>query len=283
MATFHGGGIALDLHSAGLSALVGGAEDIQASSTNWSFVQKDGATVLSVNSFIGENLVYDASGAAVSGAFNTWINDSYLPGGGVAGWVADGFSIAAHPLSVALLANDAYPLFSQILNGDDTITGGNEGDLLDGFRGIDSVYGQDGNDILFGAEGNDRLFGGNGADTLSGGRGHDRLARGAGWDKFLFDTQPFAVNADRIVDFNVDRDTIQLSVKIFDELALGKLPGGAFTIGSAAADRSDRVIYDNATGQLFFDADGSSSAHAQQLIATLDTGLALTADDFRII
>ena len=64
--------------------------------------------------------------------------------------------------------------------------------------------------------------------------------------------------------------------------ALGALNANAFVTGTAAQDADDRIIYDSATGKLFFDADGSG-AGAAVLFATLDAGLALTASDFTVI
>ncbi|HWT13405.1 MAG TPA: hypothetical protein VN231_11670, partial [Allosphingosinicella sp.] len=53
----------------------------------------------------------------------------------------------------------------------------------------------------------------------------------------------------------------------------------AFRQGAAAADASDRIVYDQATGQLFYDGDGSGAA-AQILFATVAAGTALTSADF---
>ena len=57
--------------------------------------------------------------------------------------------------------------------GDDTLTGWNFADLLDGDAGNDILYANDGDDRLFGGEGDDRLDGGKGADQLFGGIGFD--------------------------------------------------------------------------------------------------------------
>ena len=62
----------------------------------------------------------------------------------------------------------------------------------------------------------------------------------------------------------------------------GALGANAFHTGSAAHDADDRIIYDSATGQLFFDADGSGGGAAVQF-ATLSPGLGLTASDFQVI
>ncbi len=60
------------------------------------------------------------------------------------------------------------------------------------------------------------------------------------------------------------------------------LSSKAFVFGAVAADSSDRIIYDDATGALYFDADGSG-AGAQVQFAQLDAHLALTNRDFLIV
>ncbi|MGD9978957.1 MAG: calcium-binding protein, partial [Hyphomonadaceae bacterium] len=109
--------------------------------------------------------------------------------------------------------------------------------------------------------------------------GSDRLAGGAGADAFVFSTALGAGNVDEITDFSVVDDTIQLDRSIFTAIGSGALDPDAFHIGSAAADAEDRIVYNSATGALYYDADGSG-AGAAVLFATLSTGLALTQADF---
>ena len=97
--------------------------------------------------------------------------------------------------------------------------------------------------------GNDDLFGGTGSDSLTGGTGTDR---------FRFDTALSATtNVDHILDFAVVDDTIFLDRNIFTGIAVnGTLAAGAFRAGTAAGDADDRIVYDAATGNIFYDADG---------------------------
>jgi len=70
---------------------------------------------------------------------------------------------------------------------------------------------------------------------------------------------------------------------VFSTLASGGLAAGAFVVGTAAADANDRIIYDAATGNLYYDSDGSG-AGAALLFATLDNAPAtLAASDFLVI
>jgi Ca2+-binding RTX toxin-like protein len=61
-----------------------------------------------------------------------------------------------------------------------------------------------------------------------------------------------------------------------------KLSSAAFWIGSKAHDSTDRIIYDNKTGALLYDADGTGSG-AATLIATMSKELKLAHHDFYVI
>ena len=125
------------------------------------------------------------------------------------------------------------------------------------------------------------IMGGSGNDILNGGAGADILAGGAGDDSFVFSTALGSGNIDMINDFSVPNDIMRLSHAIFTALGTGTLTSAAFNISATAADASDRIIYDQATGAVYYDADGNGAGVAQQF-ATLDTGLILTNADFII-
>ena len=127
------------------------------------------------------------------------------------------------------------------------------------------------------------LYGNNGANVLNGGAGADYLLGYGGADIFQFTTALGGGNVDHIGDFISGTDRIALDDAVFTGIgALGTLSGSAFVTGTAAGDADDRIIYNSATGQLFFDADGSGSG-AAVLFATVTPGLTLTASDFMVI
>jgi Ca2+-binding RTX toxin-like protein len=123
------------------------------------------------------------------------------------------------------------------------------------------------------------LSGNQGDDTLDGGLGADALIGGAGADEFVFSSALGGGNVDAVSDFSTADDTIVLDAAVFTALSVGALPAGAFHVGASAGAADDRIIYDSATGALYYDEDGAGGA-AQIQFATLAAGLALTSADF---
>lgn len=131
------------------------------------------------------------------------------------------------------------------------------------------------------------VTGGNGADRLSGMQGNDLLTGGAGADKFEFRTAIGTGNLDHITDF-ASEDTIVLEnsdAGLFNTLALGVLAAEDFKLvgpGGAAVDASDRILYNQSTGALYYDADGSGIAERVKF-AVLDSLPVLTSADILVI
>ena len=125
------------------------------------------------------------------------------------------------------------------------------------------------------------LDGGAGNDTLNGGSGVDRLIGGAGNDSFVFDNLG---GVDRVLDFSIADDTIQLSLAVFDDIgtAGAAMTVDAFELGPTALDLEDRILYDTNTGALYYDADGFGGVAAVQF-ALLSGAPALTAADIAVI
>jgi Ca2+-binding RTX toxin-like protein len=126
------------------------------------------------------------------------------------------------------------------------------------------------------------VFGNAGVNVLDGKAGLDTLTGFAGADTFAFTTALGAGNVDQVTDFQAGVDKIRLENAIFTGLAPGALPAGAFVVGAAAVDADDRIIYNNATGALLFDADGVGGAAAVQFATLLGLPV-IAASDFTVI
>lgn len=138
---------------------------------------------------------------------------------------------------------------------------------------------------VFGDGGNDQITGGRGADILIGGDGNDTLKGGAGPDQFIFAaTLNAATNVDKIIDFSVPADTIDLSAAYFPGVSAvgGVLTAAGFYQGAHAHDANDRIIYNPTTGVLYYDSNGNA-AGGEVKFATLAHNLALTHADFHIV
>ena len=156
-----------------------------------------------------------------------------------------------------------------------TLAGGDFKDVLSGLGGDDALWGHGRKD---------KLKGGDGDDTLRGGLGNDRLKGGADSDSFVFSTKLGKKNVDKVADFSHKHDTIFLDNAIFKKLKVdGELKGKFFEIGNEADDKNDYVLYDEDTGGLSYDRDGSKDKIKPVEFARLDDHLKLKVDDFLVI
>jgi hypothetical protein len=153
---------------------------------------------------------------------------------------------------------------------------------------MQTVYTKDGDPAIFNGIGNDlgnTIIGTPFANTIVGREGNDTLKGQRGSDTFVFDRALGADNVDRIIDFNVNEvdegDTLKLKASVFTGLSAGALDAEVFVSGVVAADSADRLIFDETTGRLWFDLDGTGVAD-QVLVASLDQGAVLLADDIEI-
>ena len=167
--------------------------------------------------------------------------------------------------------------------GNDTLIGGAAADDLHGLGGNDFLQGGDGADTVLGDGGNDTLSGNAGNDWMRGGTGNDQVSGGGGQDSFAF--HDFGVtNADVLTDFSGGWDNIHLDASAFTALGTtGRFAAGdaRFRLGASAQDTDDRIVYNQATGQLWYDADGNG-AGAAQLIATLSNRASMSATDIHV-
>ncbi len=151
-----------------------------------------------------------------------------------------------------------------------------------GNAAANTITGNDIANVLSGGRGADRIDGGGGNDQIFGGAGNDVLSGGSGGDLFYFNLAPPGGGFDRILDFSGGADTIWLDGAGFSGGGPnGTLAASAFHAGATAADAGDRILYDAATGHIFYDPDGSGAA-AAMLFAAVAAGTPLSHADFVI-
>ncbi|HEV2747321.1 MAG TPA: calcium-binding protein [Allosphingosinicella sp.] len=142
------------------------------------------------------------------------------------------------------------------------------------------IRGNSADNVLKGLVGLDTLNGGAGDDSLYGGRNSDTLTGGEGNDGFYITQLLFGAGfADIIRDFTTADDTFYLDRSVYTELPEGPLPESAFVRGSQAQDADDRILYDSATGYVFYDPDGSGD-HLSAIFAQLVPGTEVNSSDF---
>jgi Ca2+-binding RTX toxin-like protein len=131
-----------------------------------------------------------------------------------------------------------------------------------------TITGNAANNILSGGDGNDALFGGVGDDKLIGGVGIDTLTGGAGVDTFAL----LETGGDIITDFDPSKDIIALNQTAFG--LLDQIVGSVLNANKLVVVNSDavalggaldllpssltRLIYSTESGNLFYDANGTS-------------------------
>ncbi|MCW5733179.1 MAG: calcium-binding protein [Enhydrobacter sp.] len=165
----------------------------------------------------------------------------------------------------------------------EVFNGGSGDDVLSGAAGLDQLKGGNGNDTLDGGSQADTLEGGGGNDRLTGGTGQDNMTGGGGNDTFVLG--PLQADRDTIADFSSAADQFEISAALFGGgLVAGVLPAARFVINATglAGDSNDRFIYNNTTGQLFYDSNGSAAGNREH-IATLTGIPGLASSDFTIV
>jgi serralysin len=187
-----------------------------------------------------------------------------------------GKSVVLNSTAITQLAaaNVSFANGSLLLIGDN-----NAGTVND--HAANTLLGGAGADQIQGLGGNDSINGGSGNDWIAGSSGNDTLTGSGGQDTFVF-VQYGTGHADVVTDFAGNSwDSIRLDASTFTTIgAVGRFATGdvRFFAGTAAHDADDRIIYNAATGQLWYDADGNGSGSAE-LIATLTTRPAVVASD----
>ncbi len=242
---------------------------------------------------VGANIVLSFSEAvkAGTGAISLYAADGTLfQRFGVADLVFSGNTVTIDPASS--LAKDAS-YFVQIDAGAILDLAGNA------FTGIDNattlnfstetsvtvINGTNSNDRLTGTTGSDLIQGFGGSDILNGRLGADTLNGGSSKDYFVFDTALGGGNVDIVQDYNVRDDTIRLENAIFTKLTkTGTLSSSFFraSSGGTALDSNDYILFDTATGKVYYDADGNGAAGAVHFLTLVGISSGVTASEFSV-
>lgn len=158
--------------------------------------------------------------------------------------------------------------FSDVTTTTSTIVGSANADTIHGLDGVTET-----------------IDAGAGNDTVYVSTGADQITLGAGSDTLVFSKLVTGADAPRIADYSVADDSIQLSKAAFAALGpVGALSAAEFeaAAGGLATAASTRIVYDTATGDLSYDADGSGAGTAV-VIAHLTGIPTLTAAEFTIV
>ncbi len=148
--------------------------------------------------------------------------------------------------------------------------------VLTGTANINATGRFSGNDTLVGNSGNNQLVGVDGTDSLTGGAGADIFG-------FYNYFDPGISDIDTVTDFNVIDDSIQVVGSRFGLTGIGVMSSNAFkNLSLGAVDSDDRIIYNQATGALYFDADGSGAQIVIQF-GQVSANLGLTYLDVLVI
>jgi Ca2+-binding RTX toxin-like protein len=145
--------------------------------------------------------------------------------------------------------------------------------------------GNDADNRIIAGAGKNTLLGGAGNDYLEGGNGNDIMNGGAGVDTFVLNAPKFGI--DTLSDFTTGIDKISIAANLYGG---GLVAGNVLTnnqlligSGSIATTVTQRFIYKNTTGELFFDGDGSLGQLSAQKIATFSNLSALSTNDFLVV
>ncbi len=167
-------------------------------------------------------------------------------------------------------SSNAYIDIAHGGGGDDRIYGQGGVDLIFGGSGNDQLYGGDGNDGLRGGTGDDILDGGSGDDILIGGLGNDILTGGSGDDLFKWVDGDLDNSKDRITDFTIGQDKIDLSELFTDETrTLDQLLNSHVIEITDKGENSEIVINNGHDNQLTIQLDGVSFNELTNQLASI--------------
>ncbi|MBN3892580.1 MAG: hemolysin [Nostoc sp. JL31] len=217
-------------------------------------------------------------------------NDTYMVGGVGDEIIIENASEGIDTVKAPYISTQGYTLEANVENLIllEGATNGT-GNILDNV-----LTGNTRDNTLNGGSGKDTLIGGLGNDTLIGGAGDDVLTGGGNNDFFFYNTNAAftsaAIGIDRITDFVKGSDKIILDKTTF--AALLCRAGNGFSIvnefavvssNTGAAISSAKIVYNQSSGELFYNQNGISAGFGTgSEFANLTGNISLTASDFVI-
>jgi Ca2+-binding RTX toxin-like protein len=225
--------------------------------------------------YFGSGFTY--SGMTVSGGTVT-STTLYDGSNGGLQYEISGLSHSAVTVYGYVSSGNAEGLRAYFLNGNDTINGSAQADLLSGYAGNDTISGGSGIDYLYGNEGSDTLNGDDGNDTLDGGTGNDVLNGGAGDDTYVVDS------TQDIVGDTGGNDTIQAWITGYVLNGFGienlALVGSAIT---GSGDSADNRIFGNMESNTLYGNGGNDTLDGGGGGLGVDTLVGGSGDDTYVV
>ena len=215
-----------------------------------------------------ENVVLSGSLKGSGSAELQFENNGTLSIGNVSGFPVITLADGAYNKLTLTSAN-----FTGIADNKITINDGDSGNKVNA-----AALTADQSIVIYAGSGTDSLTGGAGNDMFFAG-GHTTMTGGTGADDFVFS----APGSNTVTDFStfdhIDLSNFGFSLGLTPKATAQALPSnliGSLTNGSFSTT-TQRFAYDQSTGHLLYDADGSGGAYSAQIIATLTGDPALTA------
>jgi hypothetical protein len=257
----------------------------------------NGADIMSASIIVGGNISSSLAVNTVtrmisfdtSGSTSDAILEYTVAGGDTARVTVKAIQTTGSGENVSLNLTGSYAgSYIDLKNGADTAISG-------GAVAYDTFLGGAGNDTLSGGNAVDKISGGAGDDRITGGASSDALTGGADHDTFVFNTPLAGAGIDTISDFDATNpsaghDFIELSSSLFGVTASGGLLSSSQfvslpTASSSYTSGTAKIVYDQATGNLYYDANGSAGGLADALVfATLtNKPTAMDATDIMVV
>jgi len=283
-------------------ALLSGSDAVNGSTTGWGVQNAtfDAGESLRVD-FTGQNSPNAVPGfepSAPEFAFFTF--DQYKSGDAISYTIhfADGFTstgsfdpsvYASSPLELGNAGNLISSIDFNVTKGSGTIDLVSEATPLDVSKDLtfnvtvtDADHDKTVSQISIHVDGGTSLTGTAGEDVFGAAAGQT-LTGGGGADHFRFESP--SISNVHITDFTSGTDQIDVLLSAFGGSGTGALPAaelfqaaGGDNPASKVVGADQHFIYQQATGQLFYDANGGDSAN-RVLLAILDNHAAVTAND----